>query len=120
MNRLMLASCLVVLASVSAPLRGQETVLDIGHRACLFLDDHFINKQSGLARTWHQGKPHAEVAIRAHQNWDRFPHLFGSVFRDPKSGMYRMYYSTLVFPAIKPPEEYTVNICYAESKDGKT
>ncbi len=93
--------------------------LVVGNRVCFFLDDRFISEQAGLKRTWHQGKPREEVAIRATQPWEKWPHLFGSVFRDPKDGLFKMYYESAIFPALRPPDSFTCYICYAESRDGK-
>ncbi len=89
-------------------------------RACLFLDDRFIAEQAGLKRTWHAGKPRAEVAIQATEPWEKWPHLWGSVFRDSHDGLYKMYYESAVFPSLKPPDSFTCYVCYAESRDGKT
>jgi hypothetical protein len=92
----------------------------IGDRTCLFLDDRFVAEQSGLRRTWHQGRPRDDVAIRATEPWEKWPHLFGSVFRDPSDGKYKMYYESAIYPALRPPDSFTCYICYAESLDGKT
>lgn len=91
----------------------------IGQRACLFLDDRFIAEQSGLKRVWHQGKPHSEPALKREHDWEQWPHLYGSVFRDPKDGMYKMYYVATNYPSLNPPSSFTSYICLAESKDGK-
>ncbi len=99
---------------------GGESALVVGERACLFLDDHFIAEKKGLKRVWHQGRPQPEPVIRATEPWEKWPHMFGSVFFDPKAGVYRMYYESAIFPARKPPTSFTTYICYAESRDGKT
>src|SRR5687767_827988 len=66
----------------------------IGTRACLFFDDHFVAEQSGLKRTWHPGKPDANVVTKSWgTTWESWPHLYGSVFLDPAAGVYRMYYT---------------------------
>jgi hypothetical protein len=109
------------LLSSGARIAAQgEKPLSIGARTCLFLDDRFIAAQSGLRRTWHQGRPRHEVAIRAEQPWEKWPHLFGSVLHDPVAGVYRMYYESAIYPALQPPDSFTCLICYAESRDGKT
>jgi hypothetical protein len=98
----------------------ERAAVCVGHRACLFLDDRFIAEQTGIKRVWHAGKPRQEVAIKATEPWEKWPHLFGSVFRDPKDGLYKMYYESAIFPALRPPDSFTCYICYAESRDGKT
>ncbi len=99
---------------------ADDTPLQVGSRVCLFLDDRFLAKQSGLKRTWHPGRPREEAAIRATEPWEKWPHLFGSVFRDPKDGLYKMYYESAISPSLRPPDSFTCYICYAESQDGKT
>jgi dienelactone hydrolase len=84
-----------------------ERVEQVGDRACLFLDDRFVAGQSGLTRTWHQGRPLPEPAITA-DAWDNWPHLFGSVIYDPREKRYRMWYSSI-----------REGIFYAESHDGR-
>lgn len=111
--------CALVLSP--SPIGAQEAAAPfaIQDRACLFLDDTFIAEQTGLRRTWHPGKPTGEVAIRATEPWEKWPHLFGSVFRDPKDGLFKMYYESAIFPSLNPPDSFTCLICYAQSKDGK-
>src|SRR5262249_27469982 len=93
--------------AADAPAAGVTT------RTCLFLDNRFIAEQAGLTRTWHQGKP-MRVANQSDKAWESWPHLFGSVFFDPKDRLYRMYYEA-VNPGGRPP----YCILYAESKDGR-
>lgn len=122
----MLSGCIrVVVAVVGVELAGVQAVAEdapwqVGSRACLFFDDYFIAEQSGLKRTWHPGRPREEVAIRATEPWEKWPHLFGSVFRDPQDKLYKMYYESSIFPSLRPPDSFTCYICYAESQDGKT
>lgn len=97
-----------------------EKPIAIANRTCLFLDDHFVESSTGLKRVWHQGQPNDQVAIQATEPWEKWPHLFGSVFRDPKDGPFKMYYESCIYPSLKPPDSFTCLICYAESKDGKT
>src|SRR5437773_2729298 len=95
---LLLGTALFALAAAPPPGPAER----VGDRPCLFLDDRFIAEQSGLKRTWHQAKPRPEVAIRATQRWESWPHLFGSVFFDPEARVYRMYYESAISPARKP------------------
>jgi hypothetical protein len=80
--------------------------VSISDRTCLFLDDRFVAEQSGLKRTWHQGKPQPEPAITG--TW---PHMFGSVLHDPQAKLYKMWYEDVAHGMGW--------IHYAESKDGK-
>lgn len=106
----------------SSSLQAQDADVPspIGTRTCLFLDDRYIAEQSGLTRTWHQGRPQTEVAIQAGSDqWERWPHLFGSVLYDSQSKLYRMYYESAISPSRTPPNSFTTYVCYAESADGK-
>lgn len=94
--------------------------LPIGGRACLFFDDKFAAEQSGLVRTWHQGQPHDVPAIAKTQEWEMWPHLYGSVFRDPREDLYKLYYTATNYPSVNPPSSFSSYICYAVSRDGKT
>lgn len=85
--------------------RANEPIF-IRDRTCLFLDNRFIAEQSGLKRTWHQGKPQPEPAITG--NW---PHMFGSALYDPQSKLYKMWYEDV--------RDGMGWIHYAESNDGK-
>jgi len=112
----------LVSAIVASSVVGAEPVA-VGDGTCLFLDDRFIAEQSGLKRVWHQGKPRPEVAIQATESWEKWPHLWGSVIRDPKDGLYKMYYESAIMPRREGPgrtTSFTCYICCAESKDGKT
>ena len=94
--------------------------LSVGNRACLFLDDHFIDKQEGLKHSWHQGKLRPEVAIAETEPWENWPTLWGSCFYDPKYKVYRMYYQVTLYPSDAPGISFRDLLCYAESKDAKT
>ncbi|MEO5803527.1 MAG: hypothetical protein ABIR24_08340, partial [Verrucomicrobiota bacterium] len=85
----------------------KSTAEDVGDRACLFLDDRFVEKQTGLTRTWHQGKPLPEPAIVG-DAWDKWPHLFGSAIYNPQTKIYQMWYSSI-----------REGMFYAESHDGR-
>lgn len=118
-----LNTCVLALLLFAPPaitLADEPAPVPVGNRVCLFLDDRFIAEQSGLQRVWHPGKPSEDVAIKATEPWEKWPHLFGSVFRDPNDGLYKMYYESAIFPSLKPPDSFTCYICYAESRDGKT
>jgi hypothetical protein len=122
-QRLRRQALLAILALVActAPLASHaaDSPMAVGDRTCLFLDDHFVAEQSGFTRTWHQGQPRPEVAIKESSPWERWPHLFGSAIYDPRAKLYRMYYESAIYPSRSPPNSFTTYVCYAESKDGK-
>ena len=115
---LLLTVALALIASSIAT--AADPALNVGTNTCLFLDDHFIAEQSGITRTWHQGKPHPQIAIDEKDPWENWPTLWGSCFYDPKYKVYRMYYTTTLQPSGEPGISFRDNLCYAESKDAKT
>lgn len=114
----LLCLSLAVFCSTNAAFAA-DLPLTVGTRACLFLDDHFVAEQSGFKRTWYQGQPRPEVALKESEPWERWLHAFGSAFHDPESGVYRLYYESAIYPSRTPGQSFTTFICYAESKDGK-
>jgi hypothetical protein len=100
-------------AGAVAPAAADDPAV-VGTRVCLFLDDRFIAEQSGLKRTWHQGKPNSEPAVAATRPWEKWPHLFGSVLYDPKSKLYKMWYTDV------PVWTDRGGVFYAESVDART
>ena len=113
MNRcsLVLAAILYALVPINDSLAAEP--IDVGDRTCLFLDDRFIAEQSGLSRTWHQGKPATTPAINADpKTAEDWPHMFGSVFYDPKDKLHKMFYESVAHGKGW--------LRYAESSDGKT
>ena len=112
-----------ILASLpeALPAQDADAPIPIRDRACLFLDDRFLAEQQGFTRTWHQGQPRPDVAVKEDGNpWERWPHMFGSTLYDPESQRYRMYYESAISPSRTPPNSFTTYVCYAESQDGKT
>jgi hypothetical protein len=101
-----------------APDSSPGGPVDVGDRACLFLDDRFVASRSGLARTWHAGEPVPDVALEATEPWEDWPHLFGSVVFDPVVRRYLMWYQVLN-PRVKQDGGNRYFICLAESTDGK-
>lgn len=96
----------------------------IADRACLFLDDRFIEEQSGLKRVWHQAQPIPEAIIKPDQPWEHWIHVWGTVLFDPKDQLYKIWYTNTVLlprtPETQPKwamyQEYS-HSCYAESED---
>lgn len=87
----------LVLISVSVT-SAAENAFDVRTNTCLFLDDHFIAKQSGITRMWHQGKPRPEIAVEEKEPWENWPTLWGSCFYDPKYKVYRKRLSRKEMP----------------------
>src|ERR1043166_8331722 len=91
---------ILLLSLANRTIFAAEMIRD---RTCLFLDDRFVAEQSGLKRTWHQGKPQPQPAITESGKWERWLHMFGSVIHDPKDGLYKMYYESAIFPRREGP-----------------
>ena len=57
------AALLVWFVAEGEVIAQEEKPIEIANRVCLFLDDHFLAEQSGLKRTWHQGRPRPGRAV---------------------------------------------------------
>ena len=97
-----------------APAKSAPAARNVADRACLLLDDVFIQEQNGFNRVWHQGRP-SEPVIVADRPWERWTHLFGSVVYKPGEKVYGMWYEALDGTR---PETLDSLILYAESTDG--
>ena len=100
-----------------ANLSTHASPLAVGTNTCLFLDDYFVAEQSGLKRTWHQGKPHPKAIVAETEPWEKWIILYGGCFYDPVGKVYRMYYQTTLYPSGVPGVSFRQDTCYAESKD---
>jgi hypothetical protein len=109
--------CFVAFAILAGTRAFCAEPLVVADRTCLFLDDHFIDQQDGLERTWHQGKPHPKAIVAEDHPWEHWICLYGSCFYDPEGQVYRMYYQTTLYPSGEPGISLRQDICYAESKD---
>ena len=106
------SACATVLLFGMAPAAAGEPLV-VGTRTCLFLDDRFVAEQAGLQRTWHQGKPNPQPAIVPTRPWEKWPHLFGSALYDPRSKLYKMWYTDI------PVWTDRGGVFYAESTDAR-
>jgi len=89
-------------------------------KTILFLDDAPIAEQRGLMRLFTPAAKHpANPIIRRDHPWEAgAAYIFGSVLRDPQTGLLRMWYQAIDRQAGTDPDHMT--ICYAESDDGVT
>lgn len=112
--------CAVLLLLAPAVLRGgdEESVIDIGSRRELFVDDFLIDELSGNAeRRLHQPTPQ-DVALTFDAPWEGSGSNYVTVFRDGE--LYRMYYRGAQFTIEdgKLIQAHPQVTCYAESRDG--
>ncbi|MFC2084360.1 hypothetical protein ACFLS9_04820 [Bacteroidota bacterium] len=80
----------------------------------LFIDDYLIAEQSFLNRTVNNPEKLPEPVIVAGMDNDQVWQPYLSVFRDPESGRFRMWYNT----PIDTNEVSRCHIGYIESEDG--
>lgn len=103
----------LLLLTAAATLAAQEPVLDLRDwpialttEAQLFVDGHLIAKSSGVAHKLHHPERHPANPLLTRAEGERIILAYGSVFRDPGAGRYRMWYTN------------STGIAYAESEDG--
>jgi hypothetical protein len=82
-------------------------------RTLLFVDDAQVLYRSGTYRILHPAKRHAVNPVIAQDKPWEVTISYNSVYRNPDTGKYQMWYQALVKAS---PE--TLTVCYAESDDG--
>jgi hypothetical protein len=97
---------------------GQPTVIDLGSRRELFVDDFLIERLTGGKLTPH--KPEAkDVALVCDAPWEGNTSAYYAIF--PDGDRVRMYYRGSHFEETKKKHDPHPQVtCYAESKDGIT
>jgi hypothetical protein len=98
---------------------GQENFSSsFGDKKLLFVDDHHVLYRSGTHRIFHPLQRYAKnpVLRGAEKAWEAAI-AYNSVYRDPKSGKYQMWYQSYAGPAARDKQD-SCTICYAESADG--
>jgi hypothetical protein len=109
----------VVLSARSEEITNDETVLNIGSRRELFIDDFLVERLSnGARRQLHHPTPR-EIALVHDASWEGSGSGYHSVFQD--DDIYRMYYKSW---HLDPQQgkldtgRHPLYCCYAESDDG--
>jgi hypothetical protein len=94
-----------------------EEPIDIGSRRELMVDQHLIDKMTGVRLVLHHPTPR-EIVLVHDKPWEGSASLYHSVFQD--GDRYRMYYyggqMTVTRGKLTEPHEFVT--CYAESRDG--
>ncbi len=120
-----------ILAQLALPLFAaspdDESVIDIGSRLELFVDDYLIEEMAGVRIQQHRPQS-AGVALKFDEQWEGTTSWQVSGFKDGE--IYRLYYLARSAPeyvreaGLEPgetfPPEHPVYFCYAESRDGIT
>jgi hypothetical protein len=101
----------IYLAKVKLP----ESVLDIGSRRELFVDDYLIDSLEGVELRMHTPEPR-EVVLVCDQPWEGNISAYYSIFAD--GDKFRMYYRGAHFDEHAKKSTHREVTCYAESRDG--
>lgn len=107
-------------------MKYDPTMLNIGREKQLLLDDLLIEVVENVRRTWHQPKKLDNgPLIKSDKPWENvlvFHCNTWQVIRDPRDGLFKLWYSNLKLPALKSGElvfgKSTWCILYAQSQDG--
>ena len=101
------------------PLVTQDAI-KVDLQKQLFIDDFLLDHQEKITRTWHQFKRKASQPLMvAEMPWERANLDYGTVIRDPESGLFRLWYLTYgTRPLHKGDRGLDLLICYATSSDG--
>ena len=92
----------------------QETVLDVGNRKQLFIDDRLFSQKNGISLVTNPPVK-AEIAILPEKPWEnRSLGLYATIIED--EGIYKLWYDAYV--GLDVSEEVPRSLCYATSMDG--
>ncbi len=108
--RLLLVLAFAISAS-AAPLAKKRTLL--------LVDDHDVLYRSGTERVFHPAAKREEPVIAEEKLWEKAI-AWNSVYRDPKTGKYQMWYQAYAGRGSPTTHPKTLDstVCYAESTDG--
>ena len=99
-----------ILIIVSSFTDRDSSVIDIGSRLELFVDDYLIDHMENARLVLHRPQPR-EVSLICEEPWEIGGPGYATVFKD--GDIYRMYYY-----GIPDGKDETMVTCYAESDDG--
>lgn len=111
-----LAGLLFFAASPASAFDDSATSRALG-RTLMFVDDHDILYRSGTVRVLQPAKRHSDRPVVAQtKSWET---AIGwtSVYRDPRSGKYQLWYQAYVGHRAGD-KRFKCVVCYAESHDG--
>lgn len=95
----------------------------VGLRRQLFLDDTLLSRREGLRRRLHPARREPAPVLRPDRPWEgRRVYNYGSVRRDPATGLWRMWYLARMGYGqdrrVPGADRHGDMILYAESEDG--
>ena len=96
---------------------AQPSVIDVGARKQLFVDERFIASSGGVELVMHRPQRDGQVLVTADQPWEAGGRIavYSSVLRE--NGKTRVWYDLLT-PTGEGPYDHERRVCYAESEDG--
>ena len=106
---------------VSTPAEAQSsaarTVINVGSRKQLFVDDRLIESLRGVTLTMNPPRRDGRVLISPDETWEQGASIgvYSSVLKE--NGRIRIWYD-LIRPTGPGPYDHTRRVCYAESTDG--
>ena len=93
-----------------------KTIVDVGSRLELFVDDFLIDHLSGNAELRLHHPTPKEIVMVHDAPWEGTGSGYHSIFKD--GDLYRMYYKAWQIFATDKREKHPLFCCYAESDDG--
>ena len=119
-HRFLFVSLSIVLVAGSVQAEDATKVLSIGKQKQLFIDDAIIDSTNRVNKTLHKFRRHPDNPLMVPEKpWERSNFVYGSVLRDPQTGLFRMWFTnsgTRVHT--RDDRQFGVQLCYATSRDG--
>jgi hypothetical protein len=109
-------SLILLVAALSVVVGGAEPPSAVG-RTLLFVDDHDVLYRAGTERVLHPLKRFANNPVIAEEKPWELAIAWTSIYREPKSGNYQLWYQAHSGKRAQKKSHETV-VCYAESTDG--
>src|SRR5262245_22943617 len=110
------ASLLSLVAEVNIATHAAEP-RSVAGRTLLFVDDHDVLYRAGTKRILHPFQPNASNPVIADGKPWEMAIAWTSIYRDPRSGKYQLWYQAHSGKRAQKKSHETV-VCYAESTDG--
>ena len=81
------------LGAEESTLAARRAVVPLGETPLLFADDSGIVRREGVVRTIHVARTRSVPVLAPERPWEGSRvYVYGSVYRDPTTGVYRMWY----------------------------
>src|SRR5690349_5477534 len=100
-----------------AAVRASAAEPKAAGRTLMFVDDHDVLYRSGTTRVMQPAQRHSEQAVISQTKPWEVAIAWTSVYRDPQSGKYQLWYQAYAGKRAGDKKLECV-VCYAESDDG--